>query len=144
MELGRRSFLTALIGAAVLDPERLLWVTGRKLISIPKSLASPKDLTSVWLPTGTEAGFVFSVVNSSHEDLVAVSSDGFTERVASGTGMSFRSYEGGRWRKMSRMDALTDHYLEIGSTIVMSAIVPREHLIPSAPVARRARNGPKV
>ncbi len=32
----RRGFLAALIGAAVLDPERLLWVPGKKLISIPK------------------------------------------------------------------------------------------------------------
>ena len=34
--MNRRGFLAALMGAAVLDPERLLWVPGRKLISIPK------------------------------------------------------------------------------------------------------------
>src|SRR5262245_320896 len=33
--MDRRGFLTALIGAATLDPERLLWVPGKKLISIP-------------------------------------------------------------------------------------------------------------
>lgn len=35
----RRSFLTGLatlIGGSALDPERLLWVPGKKLISIPK------------------------------------------------------------------------------------------------------------
>ena len=36
MSVTRRSFLAALIGAATLDPERLLWVPGKKLISIPK------------------------------------------------------------------------------------------------------------
>lgn len=37
--MNRRSFLTGLatlIGGAALDPERLLWVPGKKLISIPK------------------------------------------------------------------------------------------------------------
>ncbi len=34
----RRGFLGALLGTAVSpDPERLLWVPGRKLISIPRS-----------------------------------------------------------------------------------------------------------
>jgi len=33
--IGRRGFLGALLGAAVLDPERLLWVPGKKMISIP-------------------------------------------------------------------------------------------------------------
>lgn len=36
--IGRRGFLAAMIGAAVLDPERLLWVPGKKVISIPKVL----------------------------------------------------------------------------------------------------------
>lgn len=31
----RRGFLSALLGAAAFDPERLLWVPGKKLISIP-------------------------------------------------------------------------------------------------------------
>lgn len=41
----RRGFLSALIGAAVLDPERLLWVPGRKLISVPflRSACMPWD-----------------------------------------------------------------------------------------------------
>lgn len=33
--MNRRLFLSSLLGAATLDPERLLWVPGRKLISIP-------------------------------------------------------------------------------------------------------------
>ena len=32
----RRSFIAALMGTAVLDPERLLWKPGQKLISIPR------------------------------------------------------------------------------------------------------------
>jgi hypothetical protein len=32
----RRGFLGALLGAAVLDPEKLLWVPGAKTISIPR------------------------------------------------------------------------------------------------------------
>ena len=35
MELNRRGFLGALAAALVLDPERALWVPGKKLISIP-------------------------------------------------------------------------------------------------------------
>ncbi len=36
--MNRRSFLSTLLGGAAvaLDPERLLWVPGKKLISIPK------------------------------------------------------------------------------------------------------------
>lgn len=37
--MNRRGFLAALAGAFVTDPERLLWVPGKKLISIP---APPK------------------------------------------------------------------------------------------------------
>lgn len=33
--MNRRGFLGALLGALVLDPEKALWVPGRKLISIP-------------------------------------------------------------------------------------------------------------
>jgi hypothetical protein len=36
----RRGFLAALGGAA-LDPERLLWIPGRKLISIPAARLAP-------------------------------------------------------------------------------------------------------
>jgi hypothetical protein len=39
--MNRRGFLAALIGGATLDPERLLWRPGAKLISIPKVLGSP-------------------------------------------------------------------------------------------------------
>ena len=34
--LNRRGFLGTLLAGAALDPERLLWVPGKKLISIPK------------------------------------------------------------------------------------------------------------
>jgi hypothetical protein len=37
----RRVFLAALAGAFVVDPERLLWVPGKKVISIPKPSACP-------------------------------------------------------------------------------------------------------
>ncbi len=37
---GRRGFLS-LLAAAVLDPERLLWIPGRKLISIPAISVPP-------------------------------------------------------------------------------------------------------
>jgi hypothetical protein len=40
--MSRRGFLAALAGAA-LDPERLLWVPGRKLISIPEA-----DISAEW------------------------------------------------------------------------------------------------
>lgn len=40
--MNRRGFIGALLGAAVLDPERLLFVPGRKVYSIP----SPKVFTT--------------------------------------------------------------------------------------------------
>ena len=36
----RRGLIGALIGAATLDPERLLWVPGAKVISIPKPVVA--------------------------------------------------------------------------------------------------------
>ena len=33
--MNRRGFLAALVAGLTLDPERLLWVPGRKLISVP-------------------------------------------------------------------------------------------------------------
>ena len=41
--MNRRAFISSLIGTAgafALDPERLLWVPGRKLISIPATTAN--------------------------------------------------------------------------------------------------------
>lgn len=35
--MNRRAFFSTLIGAMTLDPERALWVPGKKLISIPKT-----------------------------------------------------------------------------------------------------------
>jgi hypothetical protein len=54
--MDRRGFLGALFGAAVLDPERLLWVPGQKMISIPAprmvtpddALKAVNDLISLW------------------------------------------------------------------------------------------------
>lgn len=42
--LNRRGFLAALTAAFVVDPERLLWVPGKKLISIAKPM--PLELSS--------------------------------------------------------------------------------------------------
>lgn len=42
--MNRRAFLGALLAAFVVDPERLLWIPGRKLVSIPKP--RPRFLTS--------------------------------------------------------------------------------------------------
>ena len=53
----RRTLFGALLGAAsamTLDPERLLWVPGKKLISIPKSIPKPKQWI-VWMRCGNLA-----------------------------------------------------------------------------------------
>jgi hypothetical protein len=36
--MNRRGFITTLLAGAVLDPERLLWTPGKKLISIPPAM----------------------------------------------------------------------------------------------------------
>jgi hypothetical protein len=49
-EVNRRGFLSALIAAgtaAAIDPEKLLWAPGRKLISIPKP--RPSLITDGWV-----------------------------------------------------------------------------------------------
>lgn len=48
MGMNRRGFLAALIGAAAFDPEKLLWVPGKKLISIPK----PRALNGIRIRAG--------------------------------------------------------------------------------------------
>jgi hypothetical protein len=49
--MNRRGFLATLIAGAVLDPERLLWVPGKKLISIPKPpLVDPRLVISPVTP----------------------------------------------------------------------------------------------
>jgi hypothetical protein len=56
--LTRRGLLSALMaaaaGAAVIDPERLLWVPGKKLISIPKPVVVDPDYCTVtiWARAG--------------------------------------------------------------------------------------------
>lgn len=52
----RRGFLAALIGSAVLDPERLLWVPGKKVISIPKP-APRKYYWAIMVPVPGAPGF---------------------------------------------------------------------------------------
>jgi hypothetical protein len=49
----RRS-LFAVFAAAVIDPERLLWVPGKKLISIPKPVVADPDYCTVtiWARAG--------------------------------------------------------------------------------------------
>lgn len=41
MELKRRSFIASLLATAVIDPERLLWVPGRKKIFVPPVPMNP-------------------------------------------------------------------------------------------------------
>ncbi len=50
--LNRRGFfptLAAVAATAALDPERLLWLPGRKLVSIPKPVTV--NATASWTPT---------------------------------------------------------------------------------------------
>ena len=66
MEHTRRRFLS-LIGAfgaeAVLDPERLLWRRGAKLISIPKPVQAPqfKTFSQLFDELAGAAGYTWSV-----------------------------------------------------------------------------------
>ena len=66
MEQTRRRFLS-LIGAfgaeAVLDPERLLWRRGAKLISIPKPVQAPqfKTFSQLFDELADAAGYTWSV-----------------------------------------------------------------------------------
>lgn len=68
--MNRRAFFAALLGgaAAAADPERLLWVPGRKLISIPRkhiaSLFIPQQL--FWL--GPDGLYVFPTVEIPREE----------------------------------------------------------------------------
>jgi hypothetical protein len=45
--LNRRAFLSSLLVTATLDPERLLWVPGKKLISIPNKIVTPPPFTQL-------------------------------------------------------------------------------------------------
>jgi hypothetical protein len=52
----RRGLIGALLGAATMDPERLLWVPGAKTISIPKPVVATgnrfltvDEFTEMWL-----------------------------------------------------------------------------------------------
>ena len=50
--MNRRGFLHALMGAAVLDPERALWVPGAKTISISKPKTAIGWAGPQWLKVG--------------------------------------------------------------------------------------------
>jgi hypothetical protein len=50
--MNRRGLLGAALGAFVADPERLLWVPGKKLISIPKAPMSGYEEIQLMLRTG--------------------------------------------------------------------------------------------
>ena len=53
--MNRRNFLSSLLAASTLDPERLLWVPGAKMTSVPK--AKIRLMTySAWHRTGHELG----------------------------------------------------------------------------------------
>jgi hypothetical protein len=67
--MNRRGFFTALAGltaTAVLDPERLLWVPGQKLISIPKPMTynriEIREPRGIWYLTkeGHVAGYLWT------------------------------------------------------------------------------------
>lgn len=53
--MNRRSFLASLFGAAalILDPDRELWLPGKKLISIPKA---PEIVTTGWAGSTLKVG----------------------------------------------------------------------------------------
>jgi hypothetical protein len=55
--LQRRAFIAALLGGAVLDPEKLLWVPGWKLISIPAPRLGPFHVWANFPETDTYASY---------------------------------------------------------------------------------------
>lgn len=65
MNISRRSFFSAAAAALSLDPERLLWVPGAKLYSIPKP--QPRTHAVISIPVGRFAPII---------KVVAVSMDG--------------------------------------------------------------------
>ena len=67
--MNRRGLLGALMGGLMLDPERLLWVPGRKLISIP-AVPPRTDKIYDWLDGGRTTATVI-VINPIDSPLVA-------------------------------------------------------------------------
>ncbi len=72
--MNRRGFLAALIAGTAFDPERLLWVPGKKLISIPRPTfigwdpgCDDKTVTyqEIWFPpdVGQPFAMVARIVN---------------------------------------------------------------------------------
>ena len=59
----RRGFLSALAGAMVLDPEKLLWRPGAKTISIPK------QMKWIRVPIDEEVGGAYAAFDSDGGDL---------------------------------------------------------------------------
>lgn len=45
--MNRRGFIGSLLATAVIDPEKLLWVPGKKHISIPNRILHPGDWFTV-------------------------------------------------------------------------------------------------
>lgn len=79
MEMNRRGFLGSLLGAAVIDHERLLWVPGRKTISIP--------MPGIVL-TSKEVNAVYKLINSLMDKWYAESYDQYLKyRCSVGTGL---------------------------------------------------------
>lgn len=67
----RRGFLATLIGAAVLDPERLLWVPGKKMISIPKQVIESPKVVAFWRIITTPTSFGFEqTISKGEKELV--------------------------------------------------------------------------
>lgn len=53
--MNRRGFLGALLGSLALDPERALWIPGRKLISIPRPAEDWQGLYNAYTSNIAEA-----------------------------------------------------------------------------------------
>ncbi len=60
--MNRRTFIASLIAGATLDPERLLWVPGRKKVFIPPPRPFPElmNYQQVWLRS---LGITVSLIN---------------------------------------------------------------------------------
>jgi len=84
--MNRRGFLGAMLGAvagATLDPERLLWVPGRKVISIPRTrVFTPQEMADTKAIMDRLVGHYYSRM--------------WEEAMFKGTGWVRLSYENGR------------------------------------------------
>ena len=105
--MNRRSFLAAAL-AATLDPEKLLWVPGRKLISIPKR--QPGIFTYSGWQIGVSDDFVLSkavvcgICLEHEKDLVA-------KVYARNAKFALLPYEGNEIRYHRLRDVQHTHYI---------------------------------